>query len=184
MKTQGKTSPGMRLIAIALFMGLPVLLLAMAALNVVQLGDDGFAAAEKQAQTAALNRRLNAKTRAGKPIDFSPIYIAGASHSLASANLQQLVFDAVGAVSGRLIETVSVDPDTGAADTDDVRLKTTLDTDTAGLLQLLYRFESGLPLLDVENLAVRRLSNTGDDAASDMLRVDIALKGKWRRPDK
>jgi hypothetical protein len=171
-----------RLIGVGLFIGLPALFAALAVLNFVQLGDDQFATAEKQNQLAALTRRLNSTKADAKPQDLSTIYFAGASRSLASASLQQYIVDTVSATSGRLIETVSVDPDTAdnPDDADSIRLKTALDIDNHGLLQLLYKLESGLPLVDIETLSIRRLPNEGDETKAETLRIDMGVRGKWR----
>ena len=174
-----------RLLAVALFIGVPALLLGLAALNVIQLGDDRFSAAEKEAQVAALTRRLNSKTTQSNLPDLSTIYVRGASRSLASANLQQYMVDTVAATSARLIETAAMEPDaTDEPDSvQDLGLKTTLETDNKGLLQLLYKLESGIPLLNVETLSVRRLPNDGGETKPGTLRVDVAVTGKWRQPN-
>jgi hypothetical protein len=171
-----------RFTAVGLFIGLPLVFIGLAVLNLIQLGDDQFAADGRQSQLAALTHRLDARTADAKPVDLSMIYVAGNSRSLASANLQQYIVDTVAASSGKLIETAAIDDDAEAdpANADRLRLKTTLDTDNKGLLQLLYKLESGTPLLDVETLSIRRLPNEGDDTKTQTLRVDLAVRGQWR----
>lgn len=185
MSAGAEKQSGVRLVAVCMFIGIPLLLAALTALNLVQFGDDTLAIAEKQGQIAALVRRLNTKPEAGKSRDLAAIYVSGTSRSLAGAALQQYMVEAVSASSSHLIEIASMDQET--SDNEDeahtIRLKTTLDTDNQGLLKLLYRLESGLPLLDVETLSVRRLAGS-DDGKSEKLRVEIGVRGKWRQGKK
>lgn len=182
MNASPATQSTSRLLAVGLFIGVPALLAALSVLNILQLGDDRFTLADKEVQVAAFNRRLSTPAADGKPLDLSPIYVRGTSRTLASANLQQYVVDAISASSGRLIETVPVDLNSidDADRADEIQLKATLDIDNAGLLQLLYRLESGVPLLDIETLSIRRLPNDAGDEQAEILRVDMAISGRWR----
>lgn len=171
----------MRLIAILLFVGMPALLLSLTVLNGVQFLSDRMTISDKENQLAALQRRLNTPRSGQKQTDLSSIYIAGASKALASANLQQHLVTAISTASGRLIETLSVEPADPSVETDDIRLKATLDIDNEGLLNLLYALEAGTPFLDVETLSVRRLQADKDATEAETLRVDMMVTAHWKR---
>jgi hypothetical protein len=181
--TAGPATRSSRLLAVGLFIGLPAIFAALGVLNLLQVADDRVVLAEKEMQVAAFTRRLNAPAADGKPLDLSPIYLKGSSRTLASANLQQYVVDAISATSGKLIETVPVDLNPGdeAERADEIHLKATLDIDNAGLLQLLYKLESGVPLLDIETLSIRKLPNDAAEGATETLRIDMAIRGRWRQ---
>ena len=173
-----------RLMALALFVGLPAILLSLSGLNLLQMVENDSDAAGRSAQVAAFDRRLNKPAADGKAVDLSQIYLPGLSRTLASANLQQRVVSLIAATSGRLIETAAVDPVvTDTAENDELRLKATLDIDNTGLIDLLYRLETGLPLLTIENLSIRRMANDGGEGART-LRVDILVRGHWRQSSK
>lgn len=183
MTTTVQSGSLLRLSAVLVFIGLPVILTGLGVLNFLDAADAGFDAAAKKIQITALAGRLAAAAKRDKPQNRSAIYIEGASRSLASANLQQLLVDATSASSGHLIETSTVDPtDSDNPDRADiVEIKATLDIDNGGLLQLLYRIETGVPLLDVDTLSMRRLNaSDGDKAKAVMLRIDLAVKGRWK----
>lgn len=170
-----------RLFAILIFVGLPLLLAGFTALNIIQVLDDRVTIAEKQTQLAALQRRLKAPRSGATQQDFSSLYIEAASRGLASATLQQQLVGAIATASGRLIETLSVDPVDPGEQADDIRLKATLDIDNDGLLTLLHALESGMPLLEIETLSVRRLQEAGAEGQSETLRVDMMVNGHWKR---
>lgn len=173
-----------RMLAMACFIGAPALLAVLAALNGLHVLDTRSAVAEREIQLSAFQRKLDAPAADGKPLDVSRIYLAGATRTLAIATLQQYVNTAASATTGRLIETVPVEPlgsAGAAADTGEIRLRATLDIDNNGLLQLLFILESGVPLLDIETLSIRRISAGTDDQTEDRVRVDMQVRGYWRR---
>lgn len=183
MTTTAQSGSLMRLSAVLVFIGLPIILTGLGALNFIDAADAGLDAAEKRIQIATLAGRLAAAAKRDKPQNLSAVYVNGTSRSLASANLQQLLVDATSASSGHLIETSTIDPtDSDNPDAADVvEVRATLDIDNGGLLQLLYRLETGVPLLDVDTLSVRRLNESnGDKSKADMLRIDLAVKGRWK----
>ena len=73
----------------------------------------------------------------------------------------------------------AADTDPGAQDS--VSLRATLDIDNNGLLQLLYILESGVPLLDVETISIRRVSGAADPASPDLLRVEMTVRAHWKQ---
>lgn len=183
MKATQQSGSMQRMSAVLIFLGLPIVFLGLAVMNMLDAADEQYVSSQKQIQISTLTRRLAAAVGKLKPVDLSTIYISGTSRSLASANLQQYLVDAISASSGRLIETATIDPsDSGdSSTTDAITIKATLDIDNDGLLQLLYRVESGVPLIDVDTLSVRRLTAIDDDKTKgELLRVDIAVKGRWK----
>lgn len=168
-----------RLVALLLFIGLPVVLGAFTVLNLLQIDEDRFTILEKEARLSMMSRRLNAPAADGTPIDLASIYVTGVSRTLASANLQQQLVNSIFAAAGRLVETVSVDPVDPVDPEEAIRLKATLDIENDGLLQLLYALESGVPLIDVETLSIRNISS-GESAETPSLRVDMTVSGHWR----
>lgn len=170
---------GLRLAAIGIFLGLPALFATITAMNFLQVADDQFTLAEKQMQLSSFMRRLTTPARDGRPVDLSPIYVTGTSAALASANLQQYVVGAIAGAAGKIIETAVVDTaPTDDTEVDDrVGIRASFEIDNDGLLKVLRGIESGVPLLDVDSISVRRLQ-TGD--SSEKLRVDIEVTGHWR----
>jgi hypothetical protein len=178
----------LRLGAVLVFIGLPALLLALAVLNVLQIASDRMTVEETTRQATALERRLAAaRPGAGEPT--ASLSLRAASRTAAIADLQQALINAVAAASGRVIETSGLEGEGGTEEASDrIDVKTVLDIDNDGLLSLLTRLESGLPLMTVESLSIRRLPGTqatpsGDgesmDAERIMLRVDLAISARW-----
>ena len=57
----------------------------------------------------------------------------------------------------------------------------TLDIDNKGLLDLLYAVETGVPLLDVTGLSVQKTSGPSEETLNNQLRVEMTVRGKWRK---
>lgn len=163
---------------------LPLAAIALSVLNVLQAAEVDRLAAGQEAIVAQLERRVAA---AGGPasttIDAAAIYVPGATPALAKAALQRLLTDAVEATGGRLIEAQDVEATGEAQDLvdDRVRLRVTFDTRNGALLELLRRIETGLPLLTVERLEIRRLDAAADaDPEDPTLRVGVVVNGPGR----
>ncbi|GBD50532.1 type II secretion system protein GspM [Methylopila sp. Yamaguchi] len=163
---------------------LPLAAIVLSVLNVLQATEVDRLAAGQEAIVAQLERRVAA---AGGPtstaIDASAIYVPGATPALAKAALQRLLTDAVEATGGRLIEAQDVEAPGQAQDLvdDRVRLRVTFDTRNGPLLELLRRIETGLPLLTVERLEIRRLDAAADaDPDDPTLRVGVVINGPGR----
>ena len=179
MNVDAEKRSALRLASVLTFIGLPALFVTFSILNLVEAGEDRFAIAERGFQADALTRRLNAPAGDGKPLDLTPLYIDAQTRSLASAALQRLLVEAISESSGRLIETVGIDPDPAneARGPEPVDLRATLDIGNEALRSLLHRLESGVPILDVTSIAIRRLANEDDDGQESKLRVDMAIRG-------
>lgn len=167
--------------ALALFLVLPVLALALIVSNVVRLDEtDGLIARQEQL-LRQLDARLARVDGGDKALgDTTPLYLPAASAPLAGAALQQKLVAAVEAASGRVIETQSVEETEPDAE-DDVRLRITLDVDNEGLRTLMHQLETGLPLMMLDTVSVRQLPSQGDDVGDNpMLRVDLVVRSYWK----
>lgn len=178
MITTAANRPHSKLLALLLFFGFPALLLTLSALKLLQLNDNAFVTSEKEFQLSALMRRLTMPARDGKPVDLSEAYVAGESTTLASANLQKDLVKSIAEASGKLIETVVSE----AADNPEIAvtrtgIKASFTIDNPGLLELLHSLESGLPLVFVDEISIRRLPS---DDGTDILRVDLEASGRWK----
>lgn len=171
-----------RLLALLLFLGLPALLLTLCVLNLIQLSDNSFVASEKEFQLSTLMRRLTMPSKDGKPLDLSGAYVPGESESLASASLQQYLVKSIAEASGKLIETaVSESPDDPDQVVDNrIGIKASFNIDNPGLLKLLHRLESGLPLVFVGHVSIRRLPGDEGVKGEEILRVDLEATGRWK----
>jgi hypothetical protein len=180
MTTAALPKPRARLAALLVFIGLPALLLTVSVLNILQIDDNSFVISEKEFQLSALKRKLATPGRDGKPLDLSEIYLMGGSATLASANLQQLIVKSIANTSGKLIETSVVETGDQAAEIPSKRvgIKASFNIDNPGLLVLLHRLESGVPLVFIDQISVRRLPS--DDNGKDALRVDLEAYGRWK----
>lgn len=175
-------APRSRISALLLFLGLPAMLLTYAALNVLETEDNGFVTREKEFQLTSLMRRLTAPARDGKPLDLSQIYLAADTPTLASAALQQRIVQSVADASGKIIETTSPDAgeDGAAQGNQRVEIRASFDIDNDGLLDLLHGLETGLPLVFIDKISIRRLPDDDDGKGRGMLRVDLEANARWK----
>jgi hypothetical protein len=175
-------SPRSRISGLLLFLGLPAMLLTFAALNALEASDEAFVVQEKEFQLSSLMRRLTTPARDGKPVDLSPIYLSADTSTLASASLQQLIVQAVAKAPARIIETTALDVAEDEADVNQQRvaIRASFDIDNAGLLALLHGLETGLPLVFIDKISVRRLPGDVDAKGPDMLRVDLESSARWK----
>lgn len=112
--------------------------------------------------------------------------IARETAALASADLQALIKDAVNRVGGELIST-QVIPERKEEQFTRVAVKLRMTVSTPMLRDVLYAFESGHPLLFVENLNVRpiriaqpALPGRKQAKVQDRLSVDFDVVGYMR----
>jgi hypothetical protein len=173
-----------RLTGLLFFVGMPALLLTLSAFNMLDEAENCFAAQEKEFQLSALMRRLTAPAKDGKPLDLSQIYLAADTRDLANANLQQHLAQSITRASGKIIETSALDfveyeaqPVEGG-----IGVKASFDIENDGLLALLHGLETGLPLVFVDKLSVRRVPGEPTGTAPEKLRVDLEATGRWRAP--
>jgi len=173
-----------RLPGLLVFIGIPALLFTLSAFNMLDEAENGFAAQEKEFQLSALMRRLTAPAKDGKPLDLSQIYLPGDTRDLANANLQQRLAQSIAQASGKVIETSALDFADDATQPVEGRVgvKASFDIENNGLLALLHGLETGVPLVFVDKLSVRRVPGEPTSTGSEKLRVDLEAIGRWRAP--
>lgn len=172
-------------LAVALFVGTPLLLLAMTITNLARWSEAGAEANAAAGHLAQVESRIRAE--AGRPVpsrgDLSALYLTAETGSLARAELQQRLAGLVERAGGRLIEVRSDDAPDAAAQRS-IQLRLSLDIGNDGLFDLLAAVETGLPLLTVEAVNIRPASGRTPEGeeANPILRVALAIRG-YRRED-
>lgn len=177
----GGGQAGWRIAAILLFLGVPFAAAGLAGFALTE-GLDSAQVADHAEETARaiihqLDRRPGARQQ---PVDTAARFLASANAGLARAELQALAGRLVEQGGGRVIELQSMDP--GEADpANHVSIDVTFAVSNAGLLDILYAAETGLPLLTVPRLDVRSETATdGSAAAGQVLHVTMTLQGTWK----
>jgi hypothetical protein len=177
--------------SLAVFCGLPLLLLGLVIANLVEASAVGDETAREQTTLSQIVAQMaRHRARALTPADTASLYLESASASLARAEIQEKATALVAQSGGRLAETQLVGtPEDEAAGL--VAIQLTLAIDNKGLLDLLYQIETGLPLLEVTDLNVSRNDGQGGDAVADdasrpeaaagLLRVELTVTGRWRK---
>ena len=170
-----------RWVALCLFFLAPLVLLALAV-------NSGLQTFENREDTLATAQQLERyRQRLGKgnipPVELaslSSVFVDARSRSLAEAEAQRRVVSVVEGASARLIESGAGDVDEAEAG-EIVEVRVTFDADNPSLLQVLYSVETGMPLVNVEALVVRRLdTEASEDARSPLLRVDLTVRAHWK----
>lgn len=170
--------------AIALFVGLPLLLVGLTLNNLARWFEAGSAAAEREGRVAAIQDRIRAGAvhRPGAAGDTGAIFLAATSPGLARAELQGRLVGLVERAGGRLIEVRGEDEREGP-EALSVLLRASLDVDNAGLFDLIAAIEAGVPLLTVEGINIRTLpGRAGVEDPNPTLRVALAVRGHRKEP--
>ena len=170
-------------LAVAFFVGTPLLLLAVTLTNLARWSEAGAEANASAGHLAQVESRIRAEAIRPVPTqgDFSALYLTAETGSLARAELQQRLASLVERTGGRLIEVRSDDtPDVAAQRS--IQLRLSLDIVNEGLFDLLTAVETGLPLLTVEAVNIRPVSGRSpeNNEANPTLRVALAIRG-YRR---
>ncbi|GJE19345.1 type II secretion system protein GspM [Methylobacterium marchantiae] len=168
-----------RAAALLVFLGLPVLLGAVAVTALVQaIGQTGEITA-KEDILAQMRTQIEVRLSGRSTLrDVTPVYLASPSASLARAELLSLLGRLIDAADGRLVETQMVS-DQGAESSGRIALQTILDIDNDGLADLLHAIETGLPLLSVHEVTMTRAPR-GERSGPTLLRVTLVVHGYWR----
>lgn len=161
-----------RLVATLIFAGLPVLATVFAAANIADVLSGRAEIRKSGVRLAALAGRLDLLDPQGVA-DTARLYLTGSTPSLAAADLRTRLSAAISDAGGQIVETRSMELDP-AERTDAVSLGATFDIDNAGLAQLLYALESGTPVMEVADLALRR-AETENRTDNPLLRVDLTI---------
>lgn len=177
----GTGRTGGRLAALLLFLGLPLAAAGVAGVAITD-GLDASQIADHAAETArAIVHQLDRRPGAAQEsMDTTARYLASANASLARAELQALAGRLVEHGGGRVIELQSMD--TAEADpANHVSIDVTFDVGNAGLLDILYDAETGLPLLTVPRLDLRsEAAADGGAGAGQLLHATMTLQGTWK----
>lgn len=169
----------LRLASLALFVGAPVLLLSLTVLNLLGASHNDARATRQEALLEQIERRVGTGGGTALPGDTSALYLAETSDTLAKAELQQLVVGLIARTSGRLIEAQGDEP--AGEDSRQVQVRVTFDVTNDGLFDLLHGIETGVPLLSVEEVGLRKLpGQSGGEDADPLLRVSLVVVGHWK----
>ena len=169
--------------AVALFCGLPLLLLALAVDNLVETITLRGLAAEQNATAAQMVKDIaKRQARHLPPQDASALFLAAASASLARAELQERAAHFVEAAGGHLEEAQFTDsPEQEVEGAVAIQVSFTIDNN--GLRDLLYAVETATPLLDVIELQVKPVNAQTIPVAgqAQLLHVDLTCEGHFRK---
>ncbi len=172
-----------RLGAVALFCGLPLLLLALAIGNLVEAAASRAFAVRQDATAAQIVRDVaKRQSRRPRPQDASALFLAATSASLARAELQERAGRFVEASFGHLEEaqfTSTPEQEAGGA----VSIQISFTIDNGGLRDLLYAVETATPLLDVSELQVKPVGAqaAAGNGQAQRLHVDMTVEGFFRK---
>ena len=170
--------------AVALFCGLPLLLVALVVGNLAEASASREVAARSDATAAQIVKEV-AKRQAHRlqPQDTTALYLSAASPSLARAELQERAGRFVEAAGGHLEEAQFTSTPEQEAD-GTVAIQLSLSIGNAGLRDLLYAVETATPLLDATDLSAKPIGaqnamNAGQ--AGGLLHVDLTVQGHFRK---
>lgn len=181
--TASQPQEGRKLVwgAFALFIGVPLAVAALTAFNFTRSFEVDARAAAQEDALRLVERRIRSGAGGALGADTSGIYLRAASSTLAKAELQQRVVKLIDQTSGRLIETQGGDELTEPSDNHKIQLRVTLDATNDSLLNFLYEVETGVPLLVVEQINIRKLPARNETPDVDPpLRVTLLLQGQWK----
>lgn len=169
--------------AVAVFVGLPLLLAAGTVSGLLAWRESAAATEEARERVAGIEgriRRLAAERGArGSDTEAASVFLDAAAPGLARAELQRRLSDLIDRAGGRLIEVRGEDE---ADDGRSVLLRASLDIDHDGLFALLATVEAGMPLLMVESINIRtQQAGRGlGEETHPTLRVGLAVRGHRR----
>ncbi|UOM34669.1 type II secretion system protein GspM [Acuticoccus sp. I52.16.1] len=168
----------MRLAAVLLFVGGPLALASLAAVDAVRIAELRDRVDRRLIEMAPLRARI---TRlAPTPADTEALYLPGASRALAAAWLQRHLGTILSEHAAR-ITTFQIEGADGAGsgegDAGDILLRVAFEAGNAALLDSLLAIETTLPLLTVERLSVRRSAVAPPEGEAPRLDVDMVVRG-------
>jgi general secretion pathway protein M len=143
---------------------------------------DIFGQREDVASSAAMLEQLEGRKPAstrGQPADVSmpsgSAFLEGATVTIAGA--AQRVAGAVTKFGGNVLSS-QVELKGTQSKAGFISILASCDIDQAGLQQLLYDFEAGMPFLFIDQLTVQT-SSTLSNSGSGKLRILLAVSGQW-----
>ncbi|WP_062120730.1 type II secretion system protein GspM [Aureimonas sp. AU40] len=166
--------------AIIVFIVLPLALLPAIGANIIGIADLWTHSEAVRLQLERYEDRLAGSLVREPNATSSTVFVNAPSRSLAEADLQRRLVALIESASAQVVESSSgIVQDVEADHTIEIRV--TLDGDNADLLHFLHSVETGLPLMTITDLAVRRLQSEENDLGSDpRLRIDAVVRARWK----
>ncbi|WP_420391664.1 type II secretion system protein GspM [Acuticoccus sp.] len=187
MTPSSQSNTALRLVAVAAFVALPLVLAGLIAGNLTRAAE-GRASLERRAvEVAALEARLARAGPQDGPLRADGALLSGASRALATAALQQHLVGIAADAGARIVEVQDATPDEAEdgdpdGSTPGVMVRLTFEATNEALLTALHRMEVGTPLVVVGALEVRP-TGTSDARSQDdpLLRVEVTVRSVWDR---
>ena len=169
--------------AVTLFIGLPMLLVALTIGSLAEASAARTLAARQDATAAQIVKEVaRRQARRLQPQDTASLFLAAASPSLARAELQERAGRFVEAAGGHLEEAQFTSTPEQEAD-GTVAIQLSLTIDNSGLRDLLYAMETATPLLEATDLNAKP-SGARDAIGvgqASLLHVDLTVQGHFRK---
>ena len=128
---------------------------------------------QRYKQVAAGKQQVVEKLDSSKArLDKNNQFFKSKSYALASADLQQLVKDAI-KQSGGLVTSTQVIPETNEGQFDRVAIRIQLSASITALKEILYKVESSRPILIVDNLRIRSSKGVYDRKLRKRVETDV-----------
>ncbi len=128
---------------------------------------------QRYKQVAAGKQQVVEKLDSSKArLDKNNQFFKSKSYALASADLQQLVKDAI-KQSGGLVTSTQVIPETNEGQFDRVAIRIQLSASITALKEILYKVESSRPMLIVDNLRIRSSKGVYDRKLRKRVETDV-----------
>ncbi len=169
--------------AVASFIGLPLLLAALALGNLAEASASRDVATKLSATAAQIVKEVaKRQARRLQPRDTTALYLAAASPSLARAELQERAGRFVEAAGGHLEEAQFTGTPEQEAD-GTVAIQLSLTIDNGGLRDLLYAIETATPLLDATDLSTKPIGTqgAGGGGQAGLLHADLTVQGHFKK---
>lgn len=183
MLDEARTSRWFGAAAVALFVGVPLLVATLTIGNLARWSEAAALTDETNDRIAQIEIRIRAQAarRESARGDTATLFLSAATGSLARAELQQRLVGLVERAGGRLIEVRGDEAPEGSP-TLSILMRLSLDIGNEGLFDLLAAIETGLPILTVEALNARPAAGrtAGSEEANPTLRVALAIRAYQR----
>ncbi|MEE9345027.1 MAG: type II secretion system protein GspM [Methylococcales bacterium] len=128
---------------------------------------------QRYKQVAARKQQVVEKLDSSKArLNKNNQFFKSKSYALASADLQQLVKDAIKQAGG-LVTSTQVIPETNEGQFDRVAIRVQLSASITALKEILYKVESSRPMLIVDNLRIRSSKGVYDRKLRRRVETDV-----------
>ena len=166
-------SPGIRMAAVLVYLGVPLVAAAATAFNLVRGAEIAAAAEARGGELALLEARLGREPAAAGD-ELVSVWLPGETRALAAAGLQERLAALLDEVQARVIEVQELEVEEGP----DVLMRVTFDATNAALIASLIGVEGALPLIEVTGLDVSA-QRAGENGRGDdpTLRVSLTVRG-------